>query len=247
MSPATQVIDTKDLVRDVVDEIYNRDTQPLIFIDQEGQDLGRHGTIAIMQILAPPDPTVYLLDIHVLGRRAFDTSGTCNLTWANILESVQYVKVFFDVRNDSDALFNNFQIDLHGIIDVQLLELASRPGQGRFLKGLAKCISENSSISLRQYLEWRKTKNDGALMFTPEKGGSYEVFEQRPLSSTIKQYCAEDVLQLPALLKAYAPRVSRLADKIAEETLNRVAVARDPTFDGRGKHMAIAPSFTRAV
>lgn len=44
----------------------------------------------------------------------------------SILESPKTPKVFFDVRTDSDALFAQFGIKLAGIIDLQLMELASR-------------------------------------------------------------------------------------------------------------------------
>jgi exonuclease 3'-5' domain-containing protein 1 len=63
-----------------------------------------------------------------------------------ILESKDYLKVFFDVRNDSDAMYSHYQISLGGVIDLQLLEFASRSRKGRFIKGLAKCISEDGSL-----------------------------------------------------------------------------------------------------
>lgn len=44
----------------------------------------------------------------------------------SILESSMTPKVFFDVRTDSDALYGQFGIRLAGIIDLQLMEVASR-------------------------------------------------------------------------------------------------------------------------
>jgi GT2 family glycosyltransferase len=43
-----------------------------------------------------------------------------------ILETNDIHKVFFDVRNDSEASFHRFQICLQGVDDVQLMELATR-------------------------------------------------------------------------------------------------------------------------
>ena len=42
-----------------------------------------------------------------------------------ILESPKTPKVFFDVRMDSDALYALFGVKLAGIIDLQLMEVAS--------------------------------------------------------------------------------------------------------------------------
>jgi hypothetical protein len=41
---------------------------PFLFLDLEGVSLGRQGTISILQVLVPPSRTVYLLDVHVLGK-----------------------------------------------------------------------------------------------------------------------------------------------------------------------------------
>lgn len=48
------------------------------------------------------------------------------------------MKVFFDIRHDSDALFGLFKINLDGIHDLQLMELATRDLQKRHLHGSAK-------------------------------------------------------------------------------------------------------------
>ena len=57
-----------------------------------------------MQILVPPSPVVNLLNIYTLQRQAFDTARLGGQTLSAILESSDYPKVFFEVRNDSGAL-----------------------------------------------------------------------------------------------------------------------------------------------
>jgi 3'-5' exonuclease len=64
-------------------------------------------------------------------RQAFETAGPGGQTLRAILESSYYPKVFFDARNDSDALNSHFEIGLRGVVDLQLLEFTSRPQRGR--------------------------------------------------------------------------------------------------------------------
>ena len=40
---------------------------------------------------------------------------------------------------------------------------------------------------------WKKVKEAGNRLFAPEKGGSYNIFETRPLDPRILAYCAQDV------------------------------------------------------
>ncbi len=52
---------------------------------------------------------------------------------------------FYDVRNDSDALYNLYGVNLNNVYDLQLLELANRLSKGqrpRFLKGLGKSTED---------------------------------------------------------------------------------------------------------
>jgi exonuclease 3'-5' domain-containing protein 1 len=161
-----------------------------------------------------------------------------------ILESKDYLKVFFDVRNDSDAMYSHYQISLGGVIDLQLLEFASRSRKGRFIKGLAKCISEDGSLGWASSQEWQRTKDAGQRLFTPEKGGNYGVFLERPLSGALQEYCAQDVLVMPKLLAVYGRRIpSHLAMQINAETLARVVLSQGANFNGTGRYMAIGPSF----
>lgn len=219
---------------------------PLLFIDLEGTNLSRHGSIAIMQVLVPPKPQVHLIDIEVLRGRAFDTETTSGCTLRKVLESDRYPKVFFDVRNDSDALYSHYSINIAGVVDLQLLEFATRRSPGRFVKGLAKCISEDGGLGFSDLRNWRDTKDAESKLFAPEKGGRYEVFHERPLLPVIVQYCVQDVLLLPKLLMNYARRLNAsLASQISSEVVRRVALSKSASFVGDGQHMAVGPSIIR--
>ncbi|PTU20307.1 hypothetical protein P175DRAFT_0517274 [Aspergillus ochraceoroseus IBT 24754] len=198
---------------------------PSLFIDLEGVDLSRHGTISLLQIFALPQKQTHLVDIHKLKESAFTQASVSGATLKDILESHSIKKVFFDVRNDSDALYSHFGINLAGIQDLQLMELATR----RYSK-------KTNSWS------WKATKQQGLDLFAPERGGSYEVFNARPLAGEIIQYCIEDVRLLPRLWEKYNQKLtSHWRRKIDLEGQNRVRESQSSTFNGKGRHMTFAP------
>ncbi len=176
-------------------------TPPSLYLDVEGINLSRHGEVSIIELLVLPLNHVYLIDIHTLGEGAFSAANANGWTLKAILEAPYIPKVFFDVRNDSDALYGNFQIELAGVEDIQLLEIACRPYNKKFVNGLAKCIEKDAVITPFEKLEWKVIKDEGRRLFDPNQGGSYEVFNVRPMIAFITKYCIQDVLFL------HAPRI----------------------------------------
>jgi exonuclease 3'-5' domain-containing protein 1 len=86
-----------------------------MYIDLEGVNLCREGSVSILTLLIDtgiPIRRVYLIDVHTLGARAFNTAGAERTTLRAILENKTIPKVFFDIRNDSDALFARFGVAL---------------------------------------------------------------------------------------------------------------------------------------
>ena len=80
-----------------------------------------------MQVYQSEEDHVYLVDVHTLGAAAFSTTATDGITTLkSVLENSSIPKAFFDVRNDSDALYNLYSIYLCGVVDVQLMELPQR-------------------------------------------------------------------------------------------------------------------------
>jgi hypothetical protein len=70
-------------------------------------------------------------------------------TLKEVLESPCTPKIFFDIRNDADALFAHFGIHLRGTMDLQLLENFKRHHcheNTRLVHGLAKCVREDSRM-----------------------------------------------------------------------------------------------------
>jgi exonuclease 3'-5' domain-containing protein 1 len=63
-----------------------------------------------MQIFIPSRDRVYIVDVHTLKNTPFTASGRRGRSLKTILESPDDKKVFFDFRNDSDALFAHLGI-----------------------------------------------------------------------------------------------------------------------------------------
>ncbi|EMR64753.1 putative 3 -5 exonuclease protein [Eutypa lata UCREL1] len=238
------LVDTKTAVAEIVDSLDGLPTvPPSLYIDLEGEHLSRHGTLDILQLHVLPSDQTYLIDIKVLGHNAFNTPGTCGLTFKDLLESPDIPTVFFDVRRDSDALYSHFQIKLAGVQDLQLMELATRPfASKKFVCGLGKCVERDVPMTFPEMTAWKADKEKGVSLFDPKRGGSYKVFSERPLRKEIQEYCIQDAKYLPHLWSNYDKKLTPTWKiNVCEATKARVAESQTQSFDPDGKHMAMAP------
>jgi exonuclease 3'-5' domain-containing protein 1 len=260
----TIIVDTTDALNDCLAAISPQHYSPVhIVVDTEGVSQGRTGKACIIQLFARGGDTVWLVDITTLKNSAFDHVDDQGRSLRGIFENSTIRKVrqimsslpktqninlfqyFYDVRQDSNVLYNLHQVSLAGVYDIQLLELATRAcgsGRSRYLNGLKRSIEDY----LPQPREWKQVKEAGLALFTPERGGRFEVFDERPLDPRLIAYCAQDValfFQLEEVLrrKMGAEQVARWEDKIIAESAERVGLAYDPSFDFQGPHMALAP------
>ncbi|KAK7943760.1 uncharacterized protein PG986_012873 [Apiospora aurea] len=224
------------------------DDPPSLYIDLEGVKLLRDGTISTMQLFVAPLGTTYLIDIYSMQSTAFTTRGRkSNRSLQDVLESGATTKVFFDVRNDSGALFSHYSIRLRGVADLQLMELAARSyGSRRFVNGLAKCIERDLGLSPAEKRAWAEGKERGLALFHPDRGGDYEVFNQRPLAQELKGYCVADVRFLPRLWAVYdikiAARWRPRLRSATESRVRRVRESQSATYNPHGPERARAPS-----
>ncbi|KAJ5292110.1 hypothetical protein N7478_001361 [Penicillium angulare] len=239
-----RIIDTTAAIGELVELLIDvPNNPPSIYVDLEGINLSRHGSISIMQIYLFPRNEVYLIYVHTLGQDAFSHPSTSGATLKGILEDESIQKALVDARNDSDALYAHFRVHLAGIQDIQLLELATRSGSRRFINGLARCIERDASLTRSEASAWKIIKDNGRRLFAPERGGSYEVFNSRPLSETIIKYCAQDVRILPKLWAFYNGKLGgRLRGKLEVATSDRINVCFQAEYTGVGRHMAESPS-----
>ncbi|KAK4904414.1 hypothetical protein LTR49_026124 [Elasticomyces elasticus] len=137
--------------------------------------------------------------------------------------------MFFDIRNDSDASFGLYDIHVAGIEDLQLMELASRNFMYR----------ARQYDSVHREAKMAVGKDNGKHLFNPQQGGSYVVFDHRPLSRDIKEYCVQGVTFMPRLRDIYS---RKLCDawwgKIDMETNARIQFSQSPSCRGKGQHVA---------
>ncbi|KAI9715966.1 MAG: hypothetical protein M1812_005600 [Candelaria pacifica] len=237
------IIDTIESLTSLLSTLVNLPTTPpALYLDVEGTNLSRHGKVSIIELLALPLKHVYLIDIHTLGEEAFSAANTDGWTLKAILEASNIPKVFFDVRSDSDALYGNFKIELAGVEDIQLLEIASRSFNRQRINGLARCIERDAQMTRSERSDWLVTKNEGRNLFDPKQGGSYEVFNIRPMKNSIRKYCIQDVLFLPQLWSTYTKKISpRWATLVRDETIARVALSRKAEDDEKGMQTTLSP------
>ncbi|KAK5155915.1 hypothetical protein LTS14_005481 [Recurvomyces mirabilis] len=238
------LVGTVELLRTFLDSVKAcPNDPPSFYIDLEGDDLCRHGTVSLITILVVPHHKVYLIDVATLGRSAFDTSTADGNTLRQLLESDRIAKVFFDIRNDSDALYSLYGVNVAGIEDIQLMELASRNFSKRCVHGLAKCIENDAKVDYETRRNWRNVKDNGRRLFDPARGGSYAVFAERPMSTEVRDYCVQDVALMPNLRDVYR---AKLCDawwrKIEDETRARIRLSQSVGYNGKGRHMALGPS-----
>ena len=236
-------IDSCFAIAELVDSLVDLDgNTPSLYIDLEGVNLSRQGTISILQLLNLPQKRTYLIDVHALGSNVFSIAGTNGQTLKMIFESETIPKVFFDVRNDSDALYYHFGISLAGVHDIQVMEFAARRVKWKFVSGLSKCIEKDLVLTFAERKKWLAAKEKGLNLFDPKRGGSYELLNTRPLSEDLCLYCAQDVQYLPRLWSGYCSKLSpNMLARVKTAAADRVKLSQSETYNGHGKHKAIGP------
>lgn len=249
----TEIIDTTQQIRDLVDWLVLRHAPPVpysptMYIDLEGVDLCHEGSISILTLATDtgiPTRRICLINVHTLGIRAFNTAGVKGKTLKDTLEDAKTPKVFFDVRNDCDALFALFGVALHGVEDVQLVESATRTttASRKFLSSLTECVKQNCCLSIgdRTRTGWKLDKQHGERLFKAEYGGTYNVFNQRPIPKDIVSYCVGDVMHLPEVRSKLWAGTNRWQDLVLEETKRRFAATQEPGYEPHSPNRALAP------
>ncbi|KAL3473165.1 hypothetical protein BJX99DRAFT_234171 [Aspergillus californicus] len=224
------LIKTLKRVTDLVDWATGQDThlgdsivKPPVYIDIQGECLGRDGKISLMPVLMYPgdwNELACIIDIHKLGSAAFSAAGQHGKTFKDILQSPEILKVFFDARKGEDALRAQYGIKMQRVREVQLMECAARHGIMSLgvLPLVSKCLEDVLEGDKKD--EWIVCKEKGEALWNPEKSGSYSVFNIRPLSKEIITYCVGRVRYLPELYTTYLDPTD---DLIVEETPKRVA------------------------
>jgi exonuclease 3'-5' domain-containing protein 1 len=207
-----------------------------LYLDLEGKNLSRNGTLSLVAVLVYPTRRTSIIDVQTLEKSAFSTPNANGKTLKTIFEDPLIPKYFWDVRNDSDALFSHYQIRLAGVTDVQLLENASRADDKTYLHGLEKCVRMDLSLGFMERERWIRTKKEvQALM-------PNDIFSRRPLDDKTMQYCVNDVEYLPALRDVYSKRIkSEWREKAMDQSARRVVEACNPAYNPQSEAKKLGP------
>ena len=204
-SDDSQLIDNEIALNDAISELnqYKQTSNNLLAVDCEGVSLSRKGELTILSI-ATREKT-YLFDVLKIGKAIF--SGGLQ----EILEDCTQEKLMFDCRQDSDALWHQFNVKLAGVLDLQLLEIMYRRENptsesvkpspktkfGRYKRRSQFTDQVENIYGYRRCLELYL--EDDKLIEAKDSGGKLfkinnKAWKVRPLSETLIQYCVADTM-----------------------------------------------------
>lgn len=212
-------------VQDVDEAVQHLSRHESLFVDLEGVDLGRRGTVCCIQItVEPSEIPVFIIDLIAL-------RGVVPDSLRDILESPDHCKYMWDPRADADALYNCCkQVQLTNVVCLQLAEVAHDRELGfirKYVNGLAKCMKRFLPRDVLQTT--LPLKEHGKIMFSPEQGGDTNVFLCRPMPSELLDYCVVDVVVLPYIKTSVWDCLPDHRKRwVKVKTKHRVELAKDP-------------------
>jgi hypothetical protein len=158
----------------------------LVSFDIEGVNLGRDGTITLLQI-GINERKVFCFDILALGKDVFQYLKP-------IFESETICKLCYDCRTDADVLKANHGVNIKYVYDIQVLYTFVFQNEGDpYLKGLQHALKIPGIVHpqmAKEVMLFKKKIKDSL-----QKIGS-EIFIQRPIPNEILMYCVSDVIYL---------------------------------------------------
>lgn len=206
-----KLVDDESGLQEAISELKRKiaERNTLIAVDCEGDSLSRKGALTIITVAT--EEKVFIFDVLKLGQLVF-SSGL-----GEILEDKSREKLMFDCRQDSDALWHQFNVKLTGILDLQLLEVIYRRENAPAVAP-AKITPQFSTKNKRRNPRNRrsqrtdeveniygfrrcielyvqdekliKIKDEGSELLKWDKG----VWKKRPLSDELIQYCIVDTM-----------------------------------------------------
>ncbi|KAK5329023.1 hypothetical protein LTR70_000859 [Exophiala xenobiotica] len=179
-------------VADMVTQLADLPTdKPNIGFDMEANNLGHNSELSYLQIRDYDNNISYLVDLLVLQRAAWKTTGADNVTTLKtIFEDPKRTKLIFDCRQDSACLYAKAGVKVRGIIDCQYLHMLTMDRYPTFRLGLAAAVRQMAGLSNKEWAEWSATKKSQR---------SHGIWEKRPVPAECKAYAVGDVEILRAM------------------------------------------------
>ncbi len=227
----SQLIDNELALNDAISEInqYKQTSNNLLSVDCEGVSLSRKGELTILSIATREK--AYLFDVLKIGKDIF-RGGL-----QEILEDSTQEKLMFDCRQDSDALWHQFNVKLAGVLDLQLLEImyrrenpttesvkpSSKTKFGRYKRRSQFTDQVEKIYGYRRCLELYL--EDDKLIATKDSGGEIfklnnKAWKVRPLREKLIQYCVVDTM---GMFKLY----DKMKDVLSSVDKNRLKTASE--------------------
>ncbi|CZR56150.1 uncharacterized protein PAC_06038 [Phialocephala subalpina] len=158
-----RLVNTTTMIEDFVmmfDEI--QQGRVSLAIDLEGYEFGRYGILSSIQFTFAHRPHIgYVVDVLQLKEKAFHIVGKNGLSVQIVLEDADIWKSIFDGRQDSAILHGQWGVKPAGVIDLQLMELASRKGNKYYLSGLERCVRTYGGLNEEESSVWSTIKKAG--------------------------------------------------------------------------------------
>lgn len=194
----------------------------------EGYDLGRLGIPSLLQVSIYTLNHTWIFDLVVLGAAVFSTTSAKGWSIRRLLESGEVRTLWWDPRNDQNALFFHYGVRLNQekTEDIQMYELATRvvwdEYKGtRYRHGLARVVGPEAvkvgRISQETADEWSRVKNSGKSYL---KQSDFRVMLERPLPKIVRRYASGDTIYLRMLFAAYDSRMSTA--RVSREEIKRL-------------------------
>jgi exonuclease 3'-5' domain-containing protein 1 len=102
------------------------------------------------------------------------------------------------------------------------------------LKGLGVAIKDCPGIPASERLRLDALKKAGTKLFAPERGGSYDVWRDRPMPPVLIEYCALDVRYLHTMRDAWASYVPH--ERMMSIVQERLDTATGGSAPSTGRH-----------
>ena len=226
-SSVISIVDSIDNCRSVCAKL---EKEQRIAIDIKGVNLSRDGEICLIQAEAM-DGTVYIFDICAMKHSAFQEGGLRSLLEGST------EKVFFDGRADADALWHQYGVRLWAgaVCDVQHLFCELFFPDQHHVEGLACALSHAPWVSERERAAVEEVKLRGERLFALELGGSYAMWNQRPMAADVAAYAACDVSYLLRMAAAWRRGPPASWQRVAAE---RMRARAEGAWQPKGPHMS---------
>lgn len=205
-------------------------TSTIIAFDCEGVSLSRSGTCTLLQLVGDSNQKKpFIIDLVVCTAAMLEESGIKVL-----LEDHTFIKICWDGRMDCDALLHQFNVRIHNILDLQVLDVFYRRSQGlrvNFVNGYAAGVEKYTFMSFTELTNFKKLKDQIDDLSYPQgrmsSVRSFEFWRERPLSQDLLQYATGDVLHMFVMRTKLLARIKKTETEMIKVSTLRIDTIRD--------------------